>query len=246
MKRMFIRISLAMSLMTSHADDATNNPTKTNGATNSLPAIQSYAAGGTPIAIPPPSTDLIEAGNDRGLMELVCPPNNRLIACFLPPSDLASLKAGPQDDKIIARYGLVEVPRRGEYQDCSASDFKGLSDGIKEQFGSIIGSSIKESEDIFNRRMKDLDVNDAQISLGKPLQLGCFFSKEDACGFGMVTSVAMSGTTAKMGAAVVLVRVKDRVLFVYFYAEYKNEDTIKSLRTTSEKWADAILKANKS
>ena len=64
-------------------------------------------------------------------------------------------------------------------------------------------SSMKEVEEEFNRRMKSLDLEEATVSLGKPIQLGCLFSKPDAYGFGMVVPVEMGGQKSTMvgGAA---------------------------------------------
>jgi len=39
-------------------------------------------------------------------------------------------------------------------------------------------------------------------------------------------------------------RVKERLIFVYLYAEYKDEESIVWLRRTTEAWCDEILKLN--
>ncbi len=207
--------------------------------------VELFKAGGTPIAIPPPTSDMTEVGYDnRELMEVFVIPNNRLIAAFVLTNDLLRLTK-KADDLSISKYALVQVLRNGEYMDCTPNDFKeGISD-VSEQFGDAINSSsMKEAEEEFNQRMKSLDL-DVAVSLDKPLQLGCLFSKEDAWGFGMIAPVSVGGQNIKIASGIVLMRVKLRVLFVYLYAEYKNEDTIKWIRKTTENWADAILKANK-
>ena len=61
----------------------------------------------------------------------------------------------------------------------------------------------------------------------------------------MIPSLSMAGANMKMCMGCALMRVKNRLLFVYLYSEYKDEDTIKLLRKATEDWADAILKANK-
>jgi hypothetical protein len=72
--------------------------------------------------------------------------------------------------------------------------------------------------------MKALDLKEATVSMGAPIQLG--------------------GRTTKTGMGGALVRVKQRLLFVYFYTEYKNEETVTWLRKATEDWVDAILEAN--
>ncbi len=217
--------------------------TTTGAPPQNPPAPASYKAGGTPIVLPPPTTDLVEVGDEaRGVMEVAVPDSNRLIAAFLLPQDLPRLTSG-SDNSNFTRYAMVEVPRSGEYSDVEASDFKELTDQASQEIGSVVSSSFSETEDEFNRRLKDLNVN-ATVSLGKPVQLGALFSKTDAFGFGLITQVTVGASSSDMAMAAAIVRVKKRVIFAYLYAEYKNDDTVKWLRKSSEDWADAILKAN--
>lgn len=212
-------------------------------ATDTPPAPNSYKIGGMPIVIPPPTTDLVEAGDQiRSFMEVAVPINNRLIAAFLLSSDLSRITNGG-DNSSLSKYALVEVPRGGEYTDIEDSDFKQLADSTLQQLGNTINSSFADSEDEFNRRLKDLNVN-ATVSLGKPVQIGRLFSKQDTFGFGMISQVTTNGTSVNMTVAAAVVRVKKRLVFAYFYAVYKDDDTVKWLRKASEDWADAILKAN--
>ncbi len=215
-----------------------------DSGTKAVPA-ESFKVGGTSIAIPPPITKMSEAGHDnREFMEIVVAPNNRLIAAFLLTKDLPKLTKG-LDGLMISKYAMVQVSRRGEYMDCKSSDFKEVTDSIKAQFGEVIGSSTKKAEYEFNRRMKSLDLDAATVSFGKPIQLGCLFSKQDAYGFGMLTPLSMGGENMKMGMGATLMRVKSRLLFVYLYAEYKDKETVRWLRKTTEDWSDAIMEANK-
>jgi hypothetical protein len=207
--------------------------------------IQSFIAGGVSIKIPIPDTTFVEVDNDnRESMDIFVPQNNRLLSAYVLTNDLPHLfKDG--NNNIMAKYALVEVPREGENTACEASDFKQVTDGAKKSFGDAFFSSTEEADAEFNRRMKSLDLADMQIKLGQPTQLGCFFSKQDIIGFGMLMGYEMGGSTIKMGMTVILMRVNNRLLFVYLYAEYKNDETIKWLRNVGEKWSDEILKANK-
>lgn len=214
-------------------------------ATVKTAQVQSFKAGGVAIAIPPPTTEMTEVGYDnREFMKVFVSPNNRLIAAFVLTNDLPKLIKG-SDNFIMSKYAMVKVPRRGEYMDCGVSDFREVTDGAEKELGNIMNSSMKDVEEEINRRMKSLELNDATVSFGKPIQLGCLFSKQDAYGFGMVMPLSTGGTNMKMAVGDALMRVKQRLLFVYLYAEYKNENTVKWLRKATEDWADAILKANK-
>jgi hypothetical protein len=204
----------------------------------------SFEAGGTSIVLPSPIREMREVGTDyRPFMGTFVPSCNRLVAAYLLKTDLMKLAQKP-DNFLLSRYAMVEVPRQAEDRDCSASDFKEVTAGAEEQFGKIIDSSMKDAEEEFSRRMKSLNLNELSLTLGKPVQLGCLFSKPDAYGFGLIVPLSMAGTCTKMAMGGALIRVKQRLLFVYLYAEYENEETVKWLRKATEGWADAILKAN--
>jgi hypothetical protein len=109
--------------------------------------------------------------------------------------------------------------------------------------GSIVSSISKDTEAEMNRRLQALDLD--RLELGEVKQIGGFFSKTDAYGFGLVTVVKMGGREAKMGMGGVLLRVRKRLLFGYLYSEYKGVETADWLRKTTEQWADAIQAANR-
>jgi hypothetical protein len=211
---------------------------------NVKPKTDIVYAGGVSIKIPQPDSSFVELGDEnRGLMEIFVPEINRLIAAYVLKADLPHLFK-EDDNSIMGKYALVEVPRRGEYMDCEPNNFQEAVEGVKEVFGDV-SALMKGGEEEFNKRMKSLDLDDMQVKIGEPTQLGVFFSKQDIFGLGMIIGYDMSGTLTKMGAVITILRVKKRLLFVYLYAEYKNEDTLKWLRRTGEKWSDEILANNK-
>lgn len=207
--------------------------------------IKSYMAGGVSIKIPSPSPEFVDVGDEyRPILELFVPDTNRLLCGFILRTDMPQLIEG-DEDLVLSRYSMVQVPRRGEYMDCSASDFAEVLEGAKQEFGDTSSLSFQEVEDEFNRRMKALDLDDLQMKMGETTQLGCLFSKEDVYSFGMVSVTSIGDESMKMGMACILLRARQRLLFIYLYAQYENEGTITWLRNTAEQWSDAILLANK-
>lgn len=205
--------------------------------------VLSYRAGGESIVIPPPASDMAEVGSDdRVIMETFVPTQNRLLAAFTLSDDLPKLRTGGKN--MLAKYALVEVPRRGEFADFTAENFKLVADGVGKQFGAVLNSSMKESEEQFNRRMKELKLDNAKIVLDKPVQLGCLFSKQDAYGVGLVMPVAKNGNTTRMVVGIIFLRARNRMFYAYVYAVYKDQETVKWMRKTTENWADAIEKSN--
>lgn len=207
--------------------------------------VETFKAGGVSIAIPPPPGRMVEVGYDnREHMEVFVAPANRLVAAFVTAEDLPHLTTGT-DKAIMARYAMVQVPRRGEYIEIGPSQFEELTEGMEKEFGRTIGATRGEIEDELNRRMRSLDIDDAVMKLGEPVPLGSLFSKPNSYGFGMIMPVSVGGESTKMVMGAVFVRVKDRLLFVYNYATYGGEESVASLRKSTEAWADAILAANR-
>lgn len=220
---------------------ATAPATAPNVAPDTRPA-PTFKIGAVAVALPAPSVDFVEVGDDsRPKLELFCPDTNRLISGYVTPADLA--KIVQSDPKLeMMRYALVEVPRGAEYMDCKPADFKEVLSGIDDAMGGQIDATFKDAQDAIDRRLKDLNLD--TIDIGKPSMLGTLFSMTDAKGFGMVTVVKAGGQSKKIACAFSVLRVKQRLLMVYLYSDYKDESSIKWLGETSERWMTAILAAN--
>jgi hypothetical protein len=205
--------------------------------------VPTFRAGLKSIAIPSPASELVEIGPDyRVLFETFAPATNRLIAAFVLPAETEALRSGGAED--VSTYALVEVPRAAEFKDVTPEIFKEMAAAVANELGTNLDADVKAGSDELNQRLKELNSSATEITTDKPVQLGTFFSESDAAGFGMLTQATENGKTVKLAVGVMLVRVQDRVIFGYFYTQYKDADTVHLLSTTSHAWADAILKAN--
>lgn len=204
---------------------------------------QSYRSGLKSIVIPPPTADLSEIGPDyRVLMDSSVPDTNRLLAAFLSAEDFVNVRSGIS--KGANRYALVENLRRAEFIDVDADTFKQVSNSVAQQFGATLNASVKDEEEELNRKLKAMRGSDTTMTLDKPMQLGVFFSKPNACSFGIIQQISAAGSSVKMVAGVTILRVQNRLIYAYLYSAYKDEDSVQWVRKISEQWADAILKAN--
>lgn len=215
---------------------------KTPPAAVAAVKIESFKAGGTPIKIPAPDADLIEVGYDvREQMEIFVPSSNRLLCGFMREVDIPRFVKG-EENFILPKYASVQVARQGEYQNFKTTDFKDLVVYVKDSLGAEMAAITEESEAEFNRRMESMNLE--KISFGKPVQLGTFFSKDNTYSFGMLVTNSDGKMSWTMVIGTTFVRVKNRLLFVYIFANHKDDATIAMVRKTSEQWADAILAAN--
>ena len=223
---------------------AQSNSTNSSQAIESVSKIPAYRVGLRSIVVPSPA-ELQETGPDfRVLFERLAPDSNRLVAAFIPAGDIAKLPAGSADG--LARYALLETLRQAEFADIDETIFKQAKELIAKQFGTTVDApamDTKAIQDELNHRFKEQGYT-GQVSLDKPVALGVFFSKADAIGFGMLMDVNSGGKTQKMIGGMALIRSQGRLLYTYIFTHYAGDDSAAWVRTTSEQWADAILKAN--
>ena len=209
--------------------------------TSNASAQQSFKIGGKDIVLPPPTSSFVEVGYEhRELMEIMVPVQNRLVAVFLLPDELQRFK-DLDPNLILSRYAMIQVPRRGEYLDFRPQDFDELVAEFEKTVDSELESSFSEVEDILNERMASLEME--SFELGKPQPLGKLFQKENAYASGMVSSVKQGDLDVKIVMGMLVLRVKERMLFVYLYDDY-DEESVNWIGETLEAWADAILAAN--
>ncbi len=206
-------------------------------------AVPTYRAGLKSIAIPSPTGELVEIGPDyRVLFEPFAPNTNRVIAAFVLPAETEALRNGSTED--VSTYALVEVPRSAEFKEVTPVIFRVIAGSVATELGTNLDADVKKGADEVAERLKELRSNVTDLSVDKPFPLGTFFSESDAAGFGMIAPVTVKGSTTKMATGILLARVQDRVIFGYLFTTYKDDDTVRWLRTATQQWAEAILKAN--
>jgi hypothetical protein len=212
-------------------------------AQSTAPPTDTFRAGLKSFTIPAPSSELVEPGSDyRVLLEPLAANTNRLIAGFITSDELNALRssAGTQ----LKRYALVEVPRRAEFTEVTPEIFKQVVESVGAQFGASIDANLKDQEAEVNRRIKDLGASKT-VTLEKPVQLGAFFTKPDAASYGMVMPITVDGVAKKVAMSMIVIRIQQRMLFLYVFDEYKDESSVQWVRATGEHWTDATLQANK-
>jgi hypothetical protein len=234
-KTYFCACILSIASVALRAQDSTK-------ATTTQVQITNVRVGAVSIAIPSPTNDLVEPGPDyRVIFETLAPVINRLVAAFVPQNKIDAIHKGnapPMDE-----YALVEVARRTEFAEIDSSTFQQIAEVLGKQFGEDISQFSSKSQEEINRNLK-AQGNSVSVTIDKPVPLGIFFVMKNAIGVGSITPYNVNGVTTRNVGCLALLRVRGRVLSVFTYAAYKDEGTVTWVKTTSEQWASAILKAN--
>lgn len=217
------------------------------GCTKSLKqqiSTPTYLVGGKAVALPPPTKGMVEVGDkNRSFLEIFVPQNNRLIAGFVSPLDLARLE-NSDSSLTVSKFALVEINRQDEHTSYGSKVFKQYLEEALPEIKKSLGSTQDGAEEEFNNRLSSLNLSDIKMAYGQPIYFGSLFSKKDAIGLGALIPFSMSNISVTMASGLIMMRVKTRFLILLLYAEYKDKESLVWLRKTSEAWSDAVLKAN--
>lgn len=211
-------------------------------ATTTAAQITNVRVGAIPIVIPSPGNDLVEPGPDyRVIFETLLPVNNRLVAAFVPQDKLDIIHKGKMP--AMDRYALVQIARQSEFTEMDSATFQQIAEALGKQFGGDLSQSSIKGQEEANHNLKDMG-SSATVTLDKPVPLGTFFTMTNAIGVGSITPYTINGVPSRRASCLAFLRVRGRILSMFMYATYKDEGTVQWVKTTSEQWVSAILKAN--
>ena len=199
--------------------------------------------GGAAIAVPSPGEKYVEIGSDKhNYLVTMVPESNHLLCAFLTRDDTDRLTKPPE---IENEYFLVEVSKDLESHDSSSSDFDDTVAAVKQYLGDAdaMQRSFKDVEAQANTKLKEIGSAE-QIALGKPTQLGTLFQIKDAYGFAIITPLASGSNSVNVLFASVLVRVNNRLVYLYTYTVYKDASSFKWIGEITEGWARMTLAMN--
>jgi hypothetical protein len=217
-----------------------------------ISALDLYASdcvattGGVSVAIPTPEKSFTDVGTEkRNSFEFMVPSRNHLLCAFVLTDYLPHLK-NPATG--IDRYMVVEVSRNIDEKktEITTAIFEQVVAVIKQEIGdsSQLNSTVHASTEEINNKLKAVQ-NSKDISIDKLIPLGTIFQTTDAYGFLFDGVVSSGGTTTRIVAASILIKVRNRLIFAYVYGA-EAESSLKWVRTTAEEWTREILAANSS
>ncbi len=199
-------------------------------------------AGGVDLAVPGPG-GFPEVG-DRlrtTVFEVLTPTSNRLLTAYVPAETLAELSSGKIGDG-LRHYAMLEVPRQGEYVDCTPEAFAQVQEGMEAAMGKLDSKTLGDAADELNLRLKSL--GSKPLEAGRPEPLGGLYKKPSSSGFAMLLAFKQGERSFTMVTAIGVLRVKQRILFAYLYQRYESPQTVHGLGKELEMWTDALLAGN--
>jgi hypothetical protein len=202
------------------------------------PTVQRVDLGEVSIALPAPAKDFVEMGNEKRIQfASKVPVGNRLLLAFVTPTDLQRMTSGKEVRP--SSFMMVESRIRSELMAWSDEEFKSIIEGLKKQLGTL---DLQNVQGQIAQVLQTLDVQ--KLPAGEMRSLGEFFEADGAAGFVMLANSKEGTVEIVRAAALCVIRVHGRMLYLYVFSEYKGLETFKWLTATSEQWVKNIVKAN--
>jgi hypothetical protein len=244
-----IDICLAQSPSVANPKKDENKQSQASTAKESTSVFQ---LGNKTVVIPPP-VGFEEATSQfaavKRIFSVTEDANLDLLAVHLPAALMEKLRQGSKEQ--FSLYTKVSVPKRLREIDTSQTDFSNFVSSIQANATQVLDpnsptmKAIKKAQD---RNLTELLEQEAKIDFAKPVPLGEIVKTPASYG-----SLVLFKTKTQVGdvlkevafvGGLGLVRVRQRIVFVYTYKRFNSAEDIEMLRDFTRKWLDEIVKAN--
>ena len=152
----------------------------------------------------------------------------------------------------LSFYTKVSVSKNLRNKTVNETDFASFVKTFKSYFPSYSdpkGDFMKSTLSRISGNLSSLNQEKTTVTIDKPYNLGEIVNDRNS--YGVVT---LSQITMKVGntegakailAGISAIRVQEKIIFVYTYKDYKNEQDITDLKVFSSNWLKQIAEANK-
>lgn len=172
-----------------------------------------------------------------------------LLAAHIPTADLERLQRG--DTQLLRFYTKVSIPRQVKTVDIKAADFSQFVTIFEQQQAEIFdlnNPKIKASLEEIEKNLQGLSGKDVQMVMTQPTNLGVIEKGSDRFIAMILTQLKLQVGTGQVEApllcAISVLRINQRLVFVYSYREYKSKEDISTLKAFTQKWVGQIIAAN--
>ena len=204
-------------------------------------AIHNVTIGGVPVLVPLPASGFVEVGDEnRDLLDIFVPDQNRLVSAFLTRDDFQRMTAESEEELELASYMFLEVLIGGEYQDYSPYDFQ----EARLEVMNIVEGDKTEILDEVNSQLSDREEIIGKVEVGEMKILSTILDADNIYAVLMATKVSNGIEEATVICGLGLLLVNNRMLFAYVCSNYINDETLRWVSQTTEQWSRSILKVN--
>ena len=186
----------------------------------------------------------------RKRFEDLTPASNTLLACFIPNWKMALILSNPHQHPVPQFMTVQEITKIAD-QDIYLSEFRKFVNKLESEGNRMKIARYEASENFINH-LSVQPFNIAQqlsvLEVDQPIYLEVINSRRNS--YGLLTAVkiesARKGITEQAiminGSTALLIR--DRLVFATVSSLLESEDTIKRVKSISEKWTNSMVQAN--
>ena len=222
-------------------------------ATAQQTASDTFRIGNRQIAIPAPA-GFVEAASEidviRERLTATEAAGNDFIASHLPKVDFQLLKAGEEIDLTFYTKGSVAKSLKNRI--ATQADFKTFVEAFKKYFpsysdpkGTLMKSTLKRASE----NMSAVNREKTTFSIDKPYNVGEIANTATSYGIVVLSQFTMTVGDVEqsklMLAGMSAILVRGKIVFIYTYKNYENEQDIDDLKSFSGTWLKQIAAANK-
>ena len=217
-----------------------------------VPADSLFHFGSRDVIIPPPE-GFVEATSRNATIKKIFETTEAetldLLAIHMPEEFMKRAERGERPEMNF--YTKVSVAKTQRAVDSSQKEFDGLVAYMRANNSKVFDfTSPRVREDLKrqDKTLTELLKAESRLHVSKPLNLGEIASTPDTFG-----TLLLMNTTFTVGevtkektllAGLCLVRVRDRLFFVYVYHTFNSETDAHTLREFTRRWLADIVRAN--
>jgi hypothetical protein len=212
--------------------------TKTFGQTK----LTSVNIGGVTIKIPSPLKNYYKVSTNKSdILKSYVPDGNNLLVAYVDSSDNIILSNGTSNQVSLNKCMLVQSNK--PYETYSITENK-LKEIRIENFGKTkyVLQQLLDTNTVYIDKYR---TNNSGIFTETSKNIGVIYENKNAFGI-LVSIVENNGSQYQFSTCIAgYVRVKNRLIFTFVFTDYNYNSDIIWASNVSEKWAKAIIEANK-
>jgi hypothetical protein len=212
----------------------------------------SYRMGDREVSIPPPD-GFVEATTRsealKKVFEATESPALDLLAIHVPTEVMDMIARGEHRD--LGFYTKVSVSKSLRVADSSAADFSDLVSYFRANSAKMLDFKRPEMQsqlDQQNKSLTELLKQNPKLDLSQPANLGEIESTPNSYGFLLLLKMKFQIDGEEKEKLVVsgvsLVRVRNRIVWIYTYRTFNSESDAAILRAFTKRWLADIVRAN--
>lgn len=212
-----------------------------------------FKVGSKQIVIPPPEGFSEAASKFQSIKDTFTvteAEGNELLSVFIPNSDYQLFNKGEFSE--LTFYTKVAISKKLKDLDLSETDFAGFAEAFKKYFPAYIdpqGSEMKKTLGRISENLSSLNKANTTFSIEKPFNLGEIVNDRNSFGVILLSQIKRRTGNVEVSKMMLMgasaIRVKEKIIFVYTYKDYKSEPDITDFKTFSSNWLKQIAAGNK-